>query len=86
MIPLDGKLKIRISIEGECTSIYMFITPTGTETYLMQNMVESIDVIKGQKEIEYIWEVPKGTMGHFGIIAYDKMVGRKVYSNNIYSE
>lgn len=83
IVPSDGKVKIIIELEGECTSIEMFITPTGTDTYLEQKMIAVIDNPYGKNKIEYIWEVPKGTLGHFSIIAYNGMVGTRFYGNEV---
>lgn len=82
----DDKVKIKIHINGNCTSIDMFIVPTGNETYLLQKMVDSLTGSPEQNEFEYIWDVPKGTMGRFWIIAYNENAGQKSESFNIYNE
>lgn len=85
-VPADGRLKIKFKLKGDCTSIEMFITPTGSSTYLLQRRVEVIDILPGQEEAEYVWQVPKGTLGHFDIIAYNGMKGTKSELYNVVSE
>lgn len=82
----DDKVKIRIKINGNCTSIDMFIVPTGTETYLLQKIIDSLTASPEQNEFEYIWDVPKGTMGRFWVIAYNGNTGQKSETFNIYNE
>lgn len=82
----DNKAKINIKVKGNCTSVDMFITPTGTETYVLQKMVDSLIGGPGENQFEYIWNVPEGTIGHFWIIAYNGDIGRKSKSFNIYND
>lgn len=82
----DDRAKITIRVRGNCTSVDMFIKPTGTETYLLQKIIDSITGNPGQNEFEYIWDVPKGTMGHFWVIAYNNKNGRLSEAFNIYNE
>jgi len=78
-VPPDGKLKIRFNIKGSYSAIDMFITPTGSQMYLEQKRIDTIYSINlaSHHEAEYIWKVPKGTMGHFEVIVYNGMVGTK---------
>jgi hypothetical protein len=71
---LGEKCKITIALKGHSTSVEMYITPTGTESYLQQKL---IDIVPASNTIEYIWNVPKSTMGYFWVVAYNKEVGRK---------
>lgn len=82
----DDKAKIIIKVKGNCTSLDMFIAPTGTGTYVLQTMIASLTGEAGQNEFEYIWNVSKGTMGHFWIIAYNGNNGRRSETFNIYNE
>lgn len=82
----DDKAKIIIKVEGNCTSLDMFIAPTGTGTYVLQTMITSLTGEAGQNEFEYVWNVPKGTIGHFWIIAYNGSNGRRTETFNIYNE
>jgi len=75
-VPPDGKLKIRFKIKGSYSAIDMFITPAGSQTYLEQKRIDTIDITT-QRETEYLWSVPKGTHGHFEVIVYNGMVGTK---------
>lgn len=82
----DNRTKITIKVKGNCTSIDMFMSPTGTETYTLQRMVGFITSEIGQNEFEYTWNVPKGTIGHFWIIAYNNNNGQRSEYFNIYNE
>ncbi len=82
----DNKIKIKIKVKGDCTSVDLFIAPTGTETYLLQEIIDSLTGSPNQNEFEYIWDVPKGTIAHFWIIAYNGNNGQKSESFNIYNE
>lgn len=74
-IILKNRVKILITFSGNCTEVELYIVPTGTETYKLQQL---IDVIVPKNNIaEYIWDVPDSTMGYFWVVAYNKDVGRK---------
>lgn len=72
---LGKKAKIVIVLKGICTQVDLFITPTGTQTYTMQKMIDTVS--PNNNIAEYTWDVPDGTMGHFNIIAYNGNVGRR---------
>ena len=82
----DNKLKINIKVKGNCTSVDMFIKPTGTDTYTSQKMVDSLVGGPGENQFEYIWDVPEGTMSHFWIIAYNGDIGQRSKPFNIYND
>lgn len=72
---LGSKVKIVVVLEGDCQEVDLFITPTGSAVYKEQRLIE---IVTPQHNIaEYIWDVPKDTMGHFNIIAYNCNVGRR---------
>lgn len=52
----------------------------------MQKMIDTISVMPGQEEVEYVWEVPKGTMCHFWALVYNADVARVSEIINIYYE
>ncbi|MFA5881119.1 MAG: hypothetical protein WC834_02895 [Eubacteriales bacterium] len=72
---LGQKVKIVIVLEGSCTQVDFFVTPTGTQTYTLQKMIGTVTA--NNNIAEYTWDVPDGTMGHFDIIAYKDNVGRR---------
>ncbi|KNY25509.1 hypothetical protein [Pseudobacteroides cellulosolvens] len=74
-IELKDKVKILVTLSGNSTEVEFYITPTGTETYKLQQLINLVEVKNGIAE--YIWDVPQSTMGHFWIVAYNKNVGRK---------
>ena len=78
---LGKKVKIVIVLEGSCTEVELFVTPTGTETYTLQKMIGM--VTPNNNIAEYTWDVPDGTMGHFNIIAYNGNAGRRSESVNV---
>lgn len=82
----DNKLKINIKVKGNCTSVDMFIKPTGTDAYTSQKMVDSLVGGPGENQFEYIWDVPEGTMSHFWIIAYNGDIGQRSKPFNIYND
>lgn len=72
---LDKQVKIIMTFESDCQTADLFVTPSGTETYKMQQLIETVNV--NQNVAEYVWNVPDDTHGYFNIIAYNKNVGRK---------
>lgn len=72
---LGSKVKIVITLEGNCTEVDLFITPTGSATYKLQKLIDS--VYPENNIAEYTWDVPQGLLGHFNIIAYNGDIGRK---------
>ncbi len=81
---LEKQVRIIVTLEGDCQQIELFVTPTGTETYKLQKLID--EVTPNQNVAEYIWEVPDYTMGHFNIIAYNRDVGRRSDYYNVYYE
>jgi len=81
---LDKQVKIIITLEGDCQYVDLYITPTGSQTYKEQKLIEEIDT--QQNVAEYIWVVPDYTHDHFQIIAYNKDVGRKSDIYNVVSK
>ncbi len=85
-VPENGKVKINFQIEGDATNLNMYIAPTGTETYLLQEIIDTVYILPDQSNVEYIWEVPNGTLGHFWVIVYNGDVARESETYNIYYE
>lgn len=81
---LDKQVKIIVTLEGDCQEVDLFVTPSGSATYQMQQL---IDVISPKHNLaEYVWNVPDDTMGHFNLIAYNGDVGRRSDLYNVVSK
>ncbi len=79
------KVKIDITLEGNCSEVDLFYTPAGSAVYKEQKLIEKLDVESGQNTVEYIWDVPEDTMGFFNIIAFNKNLGRRSDLFNVIS-
>ena len=80
---VGGKVKIVITLEGNCQEVDLFYTPVGSAIYKEIKLIEIVDVEPGQNAAEYIWDVPQDTNGFFKIIAYNKDVGRRSDEYNV---
>ncbi len=81
---LDKQVKIIIIFEGDCQTVDLFVSPSGSESYKMQRLIEEVSTT--QNVVEYVWNVPDDTQGHFNIIAYNGNAGRKSDYYNIVSK
>lgn len=78
---LGNKVKIIITLEGDCQEVDLFITPAGSCTY---KDIKLIDMTIAKNNIaEYTWDVPQDTMGHLQVIAYNKNAGRRSETINV---
>ncbi|HVJ50665.1 hypothetical protein [Desulfitobacterium sp.] len=80
------KVKIVITLEGDCREVDLFYTPVGSAVYKEQKLIEIVYVEPGQNTAEYFWDVPQDTNGFFKIIAYNKDVGRRSDEYNVISK
>lgn len=85
-VPDNGKIKIRVDIKGDCSEIDFYLVPTGTEMVMEQRIVGVAPVAPGEKSIEHILEVQKGTMGHLFVEVRNFSVSRRSKLHNIYCE
>lgn len=80
---IGSKIKIIITLKGDCQEVDLFTTPTGSAVYKEQKLIE---IVTPEKNIaEYTWNVPKDFMGFLQIIAFNKNVGRRSELINISS-
>jgi hypothetical protein len=80
---IGNKVKIIITLEGDCQEVDLFTIPAGSDTYREQKI---IDIIVPQNDVaEYSWNVPEDTMEYLQVIAYNKNVGRRSELFNIIS-
>lgn len=80
---IGNKVKVIITLEGNCQEVDLFTTPTGSEVYKEQKLIEFIT--PENNIAKYLWDVPKDTMGYLQIIAYNGNVGRRSDLINIIS-
>lgn len=81
---LDKQVRIIVTLEGDCQEVDLFVTPSGSETYKLQKLIDKIT--PNQNVAEYVWNVPDDTHDHFNIIAYNKNVGRRSDLYNVISK
>lgn len=79
------KVKISITLEGNCQEVYFYYTPTGSAVYKEQKLIEIVDIEPGKDIAEYTW-TPKDIHGFFQIIAFNKNVGRRSELYNVISK
>jgi hypothetical protein len=81
---IGNKIKIVITLEGDCQEVDLFTTPAGSGVYKEQKLIEKVSPEKNVAE--YTWDVSQDTMGYLQIIAYNKNVGRRSDLLNIISK
>lgn len=81
---LPSNCTIKVNVEGAATQVDFILTPTGTETYLLQKLIGSAVVLEKSAIIE--WKVPDDLMGHFWVLAYNGPIARKSGDINVISQ
>jgi hypothetical protein len=84
-VEVGEKVKVSITLEGDCQEAYLYYTPTGSAVYKEQKLLEIVDVEPGKDIAEYTW-TPNDIHGFFQIIAFNKNVGRRSELYNVTSK
>jgi hypothetical protein len=75
-IQLKPQSKIRVNFEGKATKVDFYTMPTGTETYLLQQCIGTVDLTEQDSYAELNWKVPNSFMGYIFVLVYNGNVAR----------
>jgi len=70
-VSLNSESIIEVAFEGDASQVDFYITPTGTETYLEQEIIGAVDVIKGENTARFNWDVPDSFLGYIWVLVYN---------------
>lgn len=75
-IKLSSQSKIRVRFEGKATKVDFYTIPTGTNTYLLQQCIGTVDLTGKDSSAELNWNVPDSFMGYIFVLVYNGDVAR----------
>jgi len=83
-IKLQAKTIIKVDFDGDATYVEYYTVPTGTEVLLEQRIIGAEYVKKGDKTVQFEWQVPYGFLGNIWVVVYNGDIGRTSDTNQFF--